>query len=63
MLERRVGQPPGVNMTDFDWAIVVGVCALLAGDAGWSELRDWLARRHAIRAGTTLTTKFGLPWL
>lgn len=50
-------------MSELDWAIVLGVCALLVGDAAWSGLRDWLARRHAIREGTTLTTKFGLPWL
>jgi hypothetical protein len=50
-------------MWNFDWAIIVGVCLLLCGDAAWSGVRDWLARRHAVRAGTTLTTKFGLPWL
>ena len=53
----------GVTMWNFDWAIIVGVCLLLCGDAAWSGVRDWLARRHAVRAGTTLTTKFGLPWL
>jgi hypothetical protein len=48
-------------MSNLGWAVVLGICVLLALDAAWSQSRNWWARRKAARQGRTLTTKFGLP--
>jgi hypothetical protein len=49
-------------MSSLGWAILV-VGLVLSADVGWTEFRDWRARRLRRKRGRTLTTKFGLPWL
>jgi hypothetical protein len=49
----------GTGMNDIGWAILItGV--VLSLDVGWTEYRDWRARRAAVKRGRTLTTKYGL---
>lgn len=50
----------GKDMSNLEWAILL-VGLVLTGDVGWTEFREWRARRLAMKRGRTLTTKFGLP--
>jgi hypothetical protein len=63
-LNRQAGETrapnKGKGMSDLEWAILL-VGVVLTGDVGWTEFRDWRARRLAMKRGRTLTTKFGLP--
>jgi hypothetical protein len=52
----------GLAMSSLGWAILL-VGLVLSADVGWTEYRDWRARRLAKKRGRTLTTKFGLPQL
>jgi len=49
----------GAVMSSLGWAILL-VGAALASDVGWSEYREWRARREAVRRGRTITAKFTL---
>lgn len=42
--------------------IIVGLAAAVAGEIGRAELREWNARRRAVKHGRTLTAKYGIPW-
>jgi hypothetical protein len=48
-------------MIYLDMTILFGIGVVFSADLGWTEFRDWRARRLAIKHGRTLTTKFGLP--
>ena len=43
------------------WTIFV-VGLIVAGEIGRVALREWHARRRAIKHGRTLTAKYGIPW-
>ncbi|HZS81581.1 MAG TPA: hypothetical protein VFA50_01825 [Stellaceae bacterium] len=43
------------------WAVVI-VGAFVAEETGRAALREWAARRKAIKRGRTLTAKYGIPW-
>jgi len=43
------------------WFLVI-VAVLIVAQFAWSELREWLARRQAVKRGRTLTAKYGIPW-
>lgn len=43
------------------WILVI-VAVLIVAQFAWSELREWVARRRAIKRGRTLTAKYGIPW-
>jgi hypothetical protein len=42
--------------------ILVTVAVLIVAQFAWTELREWAARRRAVRRGRTLTAKYGIPW-
>jgi len=48
-------------MSRMDWAFLLLIAGVLCGDAIRAQVRDWRARRWAIKHGRTLTSKFGLP--
>lgn len=43
------------------WVLVI-IGLLIAAEFGRGELREWNARRRAIKRGRTLTAKYGIPW-
>ncbi len=43
------------------WALVI-VGLLVAAEFARAELREWYARRRAVKRGRTLTAKYGIPW-
>ena len=43
------------------WGLVV-VVVLVASEFVWANLREWNARRRAVKRGRTLTAKYGIPW-
>jgi hypothetical protein len=43
------------------WFLVI-VAVLIVAQFAWSELREWSARRQAVKRGRTLTAKYGIPW-
>jgi hypothetical protein len=43
------------------WGLVV-VVALVASEFVRANLREWNARRRAVKRGRTLTAKYGIPW-
>ena len=55
---RRVGERKGPAMI---WGLIA-VIVLVAVEFAWGTLREWNARRRAIKRGRTLTAKYGIPW-
>jgi hypothetical protein len=43
------------------WFLAI-VAVLIVAQFAWSELREWSARRQAVKRGRTLTAKYGIPW-
>ena len=43
------------------WGLTA-VVSLIVVELAWGALRDWNARRRAIKHGRTLTAKYGIPW-
>ena len=43
------------------WTLVV-VALLIAAESAGLALKEWNARRRAIKRGRTLTAKYGIPW-
>jgi hypothetical protein len=43
------------------WILLI-VAVLIVAQFAWAELREWAARRRAVRRGRTLTAKYGIPW-
>jgi hypothetical protein len=43
------------------WSVII-VGLVVAGEIGRTGLREWNARRKAIKQGRTLTAKYGIPW-
>jgi hypothetical protein len=43
------------------WGLVA-VVLLVAVEFAWATLREWNARRLAVKRGRTLTAKYGIPW-
>jgi hypothetical protein len=43
------------------WVLVV-VAVLIVAEFARAELREWAARRRAVKRGRTLTAKYGMPW-
>jgi hypothetical protein len=43
------------------WGLAL-VAVLIAAEFARGELREWQARRRAIKRGRTLTAKYGIPW-
>jgi hypothetical protein len=43
------------------WFLVI-VAVLLVAEFARTELREWAARRRAVKRGRTLTAKYGIPW-
>lgn len=43
------------------WTLVF-VALLIVGEFARLTLKEWNARRRAIKRGRTLTAKYGIPW-
>jgi hypothetical protein len=43
------------------WGLIA-VILLVAVEFIWATLREWSARRRAVKRGRTLTAKYGIPW-
>jgi hypothetical protein len=43
------------------WTLLITGLLIIA-EIGRTELREWNARRKAMRRGRTLTTKYAMPW-
>jgi hypothetical protein len=43
------------------WGLIA-VILLIAIEFIWATLREWSARRRAVKRGRTLTAKYGIPW-
>jgi hypothetical protein len=43
------------------WGLVA-VVTLVVVEFVWGNLREWNARRRAVKRGRTLTAKYGIPW-
>ncbi len=58
-----VGAPPRVaGSRSLGMWILLIVAVLIVAQFAWAELREWAARRRAVRRGRTLTAKYGIPW-
>jgi hypothetical protein len=53
-----LGAERGIEMI---WTLVV-VALLIVAEFAHLELKEWNARRRAIKRGRTLTAKYGIPW-
>ena len=43
------------------WTLAI-VALLIVAEFAHLELKEWSARRRAIKRGRTLTAKYGIPW-